>query len=162
MTAAHERHRRSRHGAVRRDDGNAVVEFVFVAVLVLVPLVYLVVTIARLQQSRLAVTSAARDAGRAIVDAGPGLDPDAAARTAVRIALAGQHLAPSEVELRYVAAGADCSSAPIPPVVEPGAEFTVCVTRHDQLPGIPAIVGGRGVTTVGRYLVHVNDFAAPH
>lgn len=136
------------------------VEFVFVAVLVLVPLVYLVVTVARLQQSRLAVTSAARDAGRAIVS--PGVDPDAAARTAVRIALAGRHLAPSEVELRYVAAGADCDSAPIPPVLDPGAEFTVCVTRHDQLPGIPAIVGGRGVATVGRYMVHVDDFATPH
>ena len=147
---------------LRRDDGNAVVEFVFVAVLVLVPLIYLVVAVARLQQSRLAVTSAARDAGRAIVNAGPGVDPDAAARTAVRIALSGQHLAPADVEVRYVAAGADCTSPPIAPSTAPGAEFTVCVTRRDQLPGVPAVVGGRGVTTVGSYRVHVDDFSAPH
>ena len=45
--------------------GNAIIEFVFVAVMVMVPLVYLVVAVAVVQRNQLAVTQAARDAGRA-------------------------------------------------------------------------------------------------
>ena len=40
----------------------------------------------------------------------------------------------------------------------PGAEFTVCVTRRAELPAIPSVLAGRGITTVGRYVVHVDDF----
>lgn len=142
------------------DDGNAVIEFVFVAVVVLVPLIYLVVSVAQLERSRLATSNAARDVGRAIATTGPGDDPGVAADAALRIALRGQGLSPSDVEVRYVAAHAACTSSPIVPALTAGAEFTVCVTRREQLPGVPAIVNGRGIATVGRYLVHIDDFSA--
>lgn len=48
------------------DAGNAVIEFVFVAVLILIPLVYFVVAVASVQRSSVAVTHAAREAGRAL------------------------------------------------------------------------------------------------
>ena len=52
------------HGEER---GSAVVEFVFLTVVVLVPLIYLVLTVARVQAGTYAVAQAAREAGRAYV-----------------------------------------------------------------------------------------------
>jgi hypothetical protein len=51
------------------EDGAAVVEFVFVAILALVPLLYLVLAASTLQRNALAVTQAAREAGRAFATA---------------------------------------------------------------------------------------------
>ena len=58
-------------GRLRRtaERGSAVVEFVFLAVLMLVPLFYLVMMLARLQAGAYAVSVAAREAGRAYVTA---------------------------------------------------------------------------------------------
>jgi Flp pilus assembly protein TadG len=138
--------------------GNAIVEFIFVALLVLVPLVYLIVAVAQVQSSGLSVTNAARDVGRAIATTPDGTDPQARADAALRIALDSHGLKSSDVEVRYVAASAECSSAAITPLLGPGSEFAVCVTRHQVLPGIPTILSGRGVTTVGRYVVHLDEF----
>lgn len=49
------------------DRGSAVVEFVTLAVVLLVPLIYLVLMLARLQAGTYAVTQAARESGRAFV-----------------------------------------------------------------------------------------------
>jgi hypothetical protein len=141
----------------RDDSGNAIVEFVFVAVLVMVPLVYLIAAVATVQRNTLAVAQAARDAGRAFATS----DSDAAARSrvnaAVRLALADQGL-PDDAELRFVAAGSSCEDARIAPRLVPGAEFTVCVIRQVELPAIPSVLAGRGVRAIGAYTVHVDDY----
>lgn len=142
---------------VRRDAGNAVIEFVFVAVVVLVPLVYFVVAVASVQRSRLAVTQAAREAGRAFATSDSTADGEARATVAVRLALADQGLA-DDAELRYVATGASCQGDAIAPELTPGAEFTVCVVRHAVLPGVPTLIAGKGITTIGRYVLHVDDY----
>lgn len=49
--------------------GSAVIEFVFLTIVVLIPLVYLVLTVGRIQAGTYAVTQAAREAGRAYVTA---------------------------------------------------------------------------------------------
>ena len=55
---------------VRHDErGSAVVEFAFLTIVVLVPLIYLVLTVARIQAGTYAVAQAAREAGRAYVTA---------------------------------------------------------------------------------------------
>ena len=52
----------------RRDErGSAIVEFVFLSVVLLIPLVYLVLCLGRLQAGSYAVSAAAREAGRAFV-----------------------------------------------------------------------------------------------
>lgn len=52
----------------RRDEaGTAIVEFVFLSVVLLIPLVYLVLSLGRLQAGSYAVSAAAREAGRAFV-----------------------------------------------------------------------------------------------
>src|SRR5207302_2756298 len=57
-------------GGLRRDDGSAVVEFVWLAVLLLVPLVYVVMAALSVQRAAFAETAAAREAARAYATAG--------------------------------------------------------------------------------------------
>jgi hypothetical protein len=142
---------------VSDDDGSAIVEFVFVAVIVMVPLIYLIVAVASVQRSSLAVTQAAREAGRAFATSDHAREADGRARAAVRLALADQSL-PDDANVRFVAVGSGCSAAPIAPRLAPGALFAICITRRTIIPGVPSILAGRGITTVGRYVVHVDDF----
>ena len=155
MITALRRVRRRTHN----DDGNAMIEFVFVAILVMVPLVYLVVAVATVQRARLAATNAARDVGRAIATSNTVAEAPDRAAAALRISLANEGLSPPDVQLRYVAAGADCrTGAAATPTLDPGAQFTVCVIRSQRLPAVPSVVSGRGIVTVGSYLVHVDEF----
>ena len=141
------------------EDGNAIVEFVFVALGVLVPLVYLIVTVAVVQRSRLAGVNAARDVGRAIATSDSAGQADQRAQAALRIALANAGLVPSQVQLRYVAPGADCQQgAAVAPSLAAGAQFQVCVIAHQRLPAVPTVLSGRAVVLVGRYLVHIDDY----
>jgi hypothetical protein len=139
------------------DRGSAILEFVFVAVVVLVPLVYLVVAVAAIQRSSLAVTNAAREAGRAFATSDSDATAPGRARVAAQLALSDQGAADA-VDLRYVAAGAGCNSAQIRPHLVPGAVFTICVERAFEVPGVPSVLSGRGITTVGKYVVHVDDY----
>jgi len=142
---------------VAGDDGTAIIEFVFVAIVVLLPLVYLIAAVATVQRSSLAVSQAAREAGRAFATSDRPDQAAARVRAAVRIALHDQGL-DDDAGLRFVAAGAGCDSARVVPRLDPGAQFTVCVIRHAALPAVPSVLQGRGITTVGRYTVHVDEF----
>ncbi len=139
------------------DEGSAIIEFVFVAVIVMVPLVYLIVAVAAVQRSQLAVSQAAREAGRAFATSRDPAEAQVRVATAVRLAFAAQGL-PDDATVRYVPAGSGCSAAPIAPRVAPGAQFTVCISRHVELPGVPSLLSGRGVTAVGEYVVHIDDY----
>jgi Flp pilus assembly protein TadG len=139
------------------DAGSAIIEFVFVAVIVMVPLIYLVVAVATIQRSELAVSQAAREAGRAFATSDSAGAALARAGVAVRIALHDEGLA-GDATVRYVPAGASCSGPAITPKLQPGAQFTVCVTRHVTVPGVPNVLAGKGITTVGEYVVHVDDY----
>lgn len=142
------------------DAGTAIIEFVFVAVIVMVPLIYLIVAVASVQRSELAVSQAAREAGRAFATAdGPG-EAMTRARVALHIALQDEGL-PDDAELRFVSAAGSCTSAPaVSPTLAPGAQFTVCVTRHAGIPAVPRFLTGKGITTVGSYIVHIDDYRA--
>ncbi len=143
-----------------RDDesGSAIIEFVFVAVVMLVPLVYLIAAVAVVQRTNLAVTTAARDAGRAYATSETVDEARLRARVAVRLALSDQGIDDDRTDIRFVAAGAGCDAPRLTPTLEPGSEFAVCVRRRVELPGIPSVLAGRGVTSVGTYVVHVDDF----
>jgi Flp pilus assembly protein TadG len=141
---------------LRDDAGSAIIEFVFVAVLVMVPLVYLVVAVAAVQRSELAVSQAAREAGRAFATADTSERATARADAAVRIALRNQGV--SDADVKYVPAGGSCDAAAVLPTLRSGTQFTVCVTRHVDVPGVPKVLSGKGITTVGKYVVHVDDY----
>ena len=101
------------------DAGNAVIEFVFVAVLILIPLVYFVVAVASVQRSSVAVTHAAREAGRAFATADSTDQGLQRAEVAVRLALADQGLSDDAI-VRYVAADGTCESETTTPSLNPG------------------------------------------
>ena len=137
--------------------GSAIVEFVFVALVIMVPLMYLIVAVAQLQRNQLAVSQAARDAGRAFATSDTSSEAATRVQAAVRLAFADQGL-PDDATVRFVAAGSGCSGRAVTPHLDAGAEFAVCVSRHAHLPGVPSIVSGRGVTTTSEYVVHIDDF----
>lgn len=139
------------------DDGNAVIEFIFVAVLILVPMVYFVTAVASVQRSNLGVSEAARDAGRAFATGASTQDGLSRADAAVRLAMADQGL-PDDATVRFVAVDSSCDGGTIEPVLVPGAEFAICVIRHTTLPAVPTLLAGHGIRTIGRYVVHVDDF----
>jgi len=70
----------------RAEQGSAVVEFVVLAVVMLIPLIYLVMMLARLQAGAYAVGTAAREAGRAYVTTTAGQSAQARAEAAAHIA----------------------------------------------------------------------------
>jgi Flp pilus assembly protein TadG len=144
---------------MRRDDdgGSAIIEFVFVAIIVMVPLVYLIVAVSAVQRSELAVTQAAREAGRAFATADHPQQALPRVQAAIRIALQNQGV-PDDADVRFVAADASCGAPATTPQLRPGAEFTVCVIRSVDIPGVPRFLSGKGVTTIGRYTVHVDDY----
>ena len=69
-----------------RDEGRAILEFIFLGILLLLPLTYLVLTAARLQAASFSASLAGREAGRAFVTAPS--DPEGYARARAAAALA--------------------------------------------------------------------------
>jgi hypothetical protein len=76
-----------RHGD---DDGSAIVEFLTVGVLLLVPTLYLVLLLGRLQAAAFATEAAARSAARAVTSAETERDAATTAHAVVGYALADQ------------------------------------------------------------------------
>lgn len=113
------------------DEGNAIVEFLGVALLLLVPVVYLVLTLGTLQAGAFAVDGAAREAARAFATAVDDTDGRARADSAVALALADQGLAPDR------APGALRLACSADPCRTPGASVTVTVEVAVPLPGVP-------------------------
>ncbi len=134
------------------EDGSALVEFVFIALVVFVPLIYIVAGFSAVQRGVFASTAAAREAGRAI-----GTAPDVATgmarvEAAARFAVEDQSVEASDVRLAYVAAGAACGSAAgYTPTLTPGEEFSVCVTVTVRIPLLPEFVDSN--TATGQFVV---------
>ncbi|MGY1602389.1 hypothetical protein [Geodermatophilus sp. SYSU D00815] len=137
---------------LREEAGSALVEFVFVALVVFVPLVYLVAGFSAVQRGVFASTEAAREAGRAIgtaPDAGTGL---ARAERAAQLAVEDQSVDATDVRVAYAPAGAGCDAAgSYTPVLSPGEEFTVCVTVTVRIPLLPEFIDAN--TATGQFVV---------
>lgn len=118
----------------RRDDGSAIVEFVWLAVLLMLPLAYLVMTASTVQRSAFGLTAAARDAGRAYATAGSDQVGEARAEQAAELALHDQGVDWSP-HGRVVSCG-DCAYVP-------GSAFTVDLHLTVPLPFVPNWLCGR-------------------
>ena len=77
---------------VRDESGTALVEFVWLAILLIVPLLYIVLAAFETQRAAYAASAAARSAGRAFVTAPDQASGYARAKEAVRLAYADQSL----------------------------------------------------------------------
>jgi hypothetical protein len=120
------------------DVGSAVVEFCALGLLMLVPLVYLVLALARIEQGALAVQRAARESGRVYVTARDDAQGRARAVAAARLALSDQgfddaaHDERSSLDLGC--GGRDCLAA--------DARVTTRVSLAVVLPGVPRFLDG--------------------
>jgi Flp pilus assembly protein TadG len=142
----------------RMDSGAAIVEFVLLGVVILVPLMYLVLAVSTVQRNVYGVTQAAREAGRAY---GTGTAWNAADRAsyAARLAMEDQGLPAQGIAVRYGPADAGCESASVEPwPLTPGSEFAVCVTSTIAVPAIPSVLVGSRNTVTGRFIVHADDY----
>jgi Flp pilus assembly protein TadG len=138
--------------------GSAVVEFIGTTVLLLLPLIYLVLTVGRLQAGAFAVDGGAREAARAVVTA---TSSDAApdrARTAVALALADQGFDPDSA-LTDGAVRVECSADPC---LTPGATVAATVRVAVPLPFIPPALRDwvpLEIPVESRYTTTVDQFA---
>lgn len=150
----------TRGGPGDSDAGRAMIEVVFLAVLLLIPTTYILLSVIKVQASTFAVTQAARDAGR-LIDAAPTVQIGVQrARQAAQIALADQQVDASTIEIRFTAPGRPCAQGVTdPPALRPGADVDICVTAVISLPGVPTVVTGGDNTVTGVYTLHVGEFA---
>ena len=118
-------------GMPRDERGSAVVEFVVLAVLMLIPLIYLVMMMARLQAGSFAVSQAAREAGRAYVTADSGQAAPDRAQAAARIAFL-DHSFEGNGRLTVTCDGSPC--------LRPDGRIETTATVRVPLPLIPAFV----------------------
>ncbi|HQZ10452.1 pilus assembly protein [Ornithinibacter sp.] len=104
-------------------------EFIALAVLMLIPLIYLVMMMARLQAGSFAVSQAAREAGRAFVTAESGSDAAGRAQSAARIAFL-DHSFDGTGRLSIACDGTPC--------LRPDGRVETTATVRVPLPLIPA------------------------
>ena len=136
----------------RGDGGNAIIEFVYLAILLMIPLTYLLLTVFRLQGATYAVSSATREAGRVFVTSASG-DADARAATAASIVMADSGL---ELDARQLSIR--CSARPC---LTPGANVEVTIGYDVALPFLPRFLDGAlpaSIHVEGRHLEVVDRF----
>ena len=114
------------------DEGSAVVEFLGVTLVLLVPVVYLVLVLAQIQAAAFAVDGAAREAARAFVTSE--VDPADRAVAAVALAFEDQGLDPTDAPdaLSLTCSDPGCST--------PGSTVTAEVALDVTLIGVPSFV----------------------
>ena len=114
------------------EGGTAVIEFVWLAVLLLIPLIYLILCLARVQAGSYAVTQGAREAARAFVTAEDDAAAQSRARSAADIAFEDQGFG-GQGELSV-----GCSASPC---LSPGETVTTDATVSVPLPLVPSFLG---------------------
>jgi Flp pilus assembly protein TadG len=121
----------------RRDQtGSALVEFTWLAIILMIPLLYIVLAVFEVQRAAFGVSTAARSAGRAFTNAPSEAAAVGRAQAAAALALSDQHLAADDRVL-------DVACTPEPAnCLAPGAVVTVTVRQDVPLPLLPAILGG--------------------
>lgn len=119
--------------ALAGEIGSASLEFITVGLILLVPLVYLVVTMSALQGGAFAVEGAARQAARVYVLAPTPADAEARAQRAVLVGLAdyGIDAATAEVSI-------SCAGGPV--CLARRSVVTITVRVQVALPFVPAVL----------------------
>ncbi|HEU5042842.1 MAG TPA: hypothetical protein VFT75_01765 [Nocardioidaceae bacterium] len=120
----------------RGQAGTALVEFVWLAILLLVPLLYIVLAVFEVQRSAFAVSAAARAAGRAFV-----LSPSESAASARAVAAARVAMADQDLDLDRASVAFTCAPDPAN-CLAPGSTVQVSVSYPVALPLVPSALGG--------------------
>ena len=134
------------------DDGNAMLEFVYLSLLLMIPLFYLLLAVFQVQAAAFAVTEASRQAGRAFARADTADEGFARAQKAVQLALHDQGVSGSVVPA--------FACDPSPCDLSPGQRVEARVSYTVSLPFVGGIFGkGRaGIPVTGRHVEYVDRF----
>ncbi|WP_229051504.1 hypothetical protein [Aeromicrobium sp. Leaf350] len=125
----------------RCERGAATVELVWLTVLLIVPLVYLLLSVFEAQRAAFAVSSASQAAGHAFVRAPDVVTGQARAEQAALVALADHDVTDAQVDVECRPTPSDC--------LQPGSSVRVVVTVDQPLPLLPSVLGESiGVLTV--------------
>jgi hypothetical protein len=154
MTAT--RYWRRRRAADDAEEGSAIIEFVVLGVLMLVPIVYLIVALGRIQAGALAVEQGAREAGRAFVTAPDEGAAGARARAAATLAYQDQGFTPPGRDQLTIVCNAS-------PCLSPNGRVTVKGSITVVLPGVPRFLARLipvQVTLSATHVATVNQFSA--
>lgn len=114
------------------DDGSAVLEFTFLGLLLLVPVVYLVLTVGAIQGASFAVVGAADQAAKVFAQSETCEEGHARAQQAVDFAISDFGFPPERAEVTITSGGV---------CLEPGSSVTVAVDLRVPLPLIPTMPG---------------------
>lgn len=121
--------------SARDEEGTALIEFVWLALLLIIPVVYILIAVFDVQRAAYGVSAASRSAARAFI-----LAPDvptayARANRAASVALGDQHVSGASVEITCTPTPADC--------LTPGSSVRVVVRMTQPLPLTPSALGGQ-------------------
>ena len=120
----------------RRDEsGTALIEFIWLGLLLLVPLVYVMLSVFDAQRGAFAASSASRAAGRAFVLAPDQKTGEARAKEAARVALEDQGVEYGDADVDI-----DCEPRP-DDCLTSGSVITVEVVVQQPLPLVPSALG---------------------
>jgi hypothetical protein len=117
----------------RRDSGRAIIEFLVVGLLLLVPVVYFVATLSRVQAAAFAVSTASREAGRAFTTATDDGSAFARAQAAARIAFEDYDFG-ADGAVRLQCDGSPC--------LRPQGRVEAVATVDVRLPLVPDLLQG--------------------
>lgn len=147
--------------AAAGEAGNAIVEFLVLGLLLLVPLVYVMLAALTLQGASYGVTAAAREAGRAFVTAPSAEAGFGRACSAASLALNDEGVPHFDCTRQLsitCLSGDDCARNLVP-----GSTIRVVVHVRAELPGLPASLFGTplGIEVSARHDEVVDMFAEP-
>lgn len=120
----------------RGEDGSALVEFVWLAVVLLVPVVWILLSVFEVQRGAFAVTAAARAAGRAYA-----LAPDDETGYARAVAVANRTIEDQGADTMPVQVEVTCTTGP-GNCHDGTSVITVTITSGVQLPLVPSLLRG--------------------
>lgn len=123
-------------GARPDERGSALVELVWLGLLLLVPMLWIVLSVFEVQRGAFAVSAAARAAGRAYALAPTDADGERRAQAVARVALDDQGLTGSTFDVRV-------TCRPYPHDCHTGTSvITVLISSQVDLPLMPSVLGG--------------------
>ncbi len=141
------------------DSGRAIIELILLAVVVMIPIIYLLIAVLRVQATTFAVSQAARDAATVLDNAPTVATGLERAKAVALVALSDQNVPADGLTIRFVQPGDDCISGPErQPDLQAGSTYDVCVIATVSLPGVPTIVTGSRNTITGVYTLQVGEF----
>lgn len=138
----------------RGDGGTATIEFIWLSLLLLVPLVYILIAVFDTQRAAYGVSTASRSAARAFLQSADAGSGEQRARIAARIALDDQGLDAATIVVTCLPSPGEC--------LEPGSSVRVVVRATQPLPLTPKALGRQlgGVTVDSTHTEPYGSFRA--